>query len=436
MKNVLIMGAAGKDFHIFNMLYKNNPNAKVVCFTATQIPGIEERSFPKQLAGANYDADIPIYPESKLAQLIREHNIDEVVFAYSDVSNQYVMEKAALVNAAGADFKLVGLEEMMLKSDKPCIAVTAVRTGCGKSQTSRKIALLLRDRFNKKVAVIRHPMPYGDLVKQEVQKFSGYEDLDAAECTIEEREEYEPYIENGITVYAGVNYEKILREAEKDADIIIWDGGNNDMPFVKPDLYFVVADPLRENHEILYYPGIVNFCAADYIIINKENSAKEESIKTIEQNAKIFNPNAKIIHADSVLALNQDPKEKRVICVEDGPSITHGEMPYGAATVKAKELGLEIINAKEFAVGTIKETYQKYKHLSYALPAMGYSKQQIADLKETIEKSNAEAVIYATPINLERLLKLSIPCYRVKYELKEKNIALEEVLKNFLDKVF
>jgi len=433
MKKVIIMGAAGKDFHIFNMIYKNNPNERVFCFTATQIPGIEERKFPKELAGNNYEEDIPIFPEEKLPELISQHNIDEVVFAYSDVSNQYVMERAALVNASGANFKLIGLKDFMLKSEKLTIAVTAVRTGCGKSQTSRKIAKLLQEKFNKKVAVIRHPMPYGDLIKQEVQKFCSYEDLDKAECTIEEREEYEPYIENGIVVYAGVNYEKILREAEKEADVIIWDGGNNDMPFIKPNLYFVVTDPLRKNHEKLYYPGNVNFIAADYIVINKENSAKEEDINIIVENARQLNPDAKIIHADSKLILSQNPKEKRVLCIEDGPTITHGEMPYGAATVKAKELGLEIINAKEFAVGTIKETFQKYKHLSFALPAMGYSKQQIEDLKETILKSNAEAIIYATPINLERLLALDIPCYRVKYELEEKNIKLENILKEFLE---
>ena len=432
-KKVIIMGAAGRDFHNFNVVYRDNEEYEVVAFTATQIPNISGRKYPAELAGKLYPEGIPIYDEKELPKLIKEHEVDEVVFSYSDVSYNYVMGKAAIANVAGADFKLLSPEHTMLKSNKPVIAVCAVRTGCGKSQFSRKIFEILSRKIN--VVAIRHPMPYGDLAKQRCQRFASYEDLDKHECTIEEREEYEPYIEMGGVVYAGVDYEEILRNAEKEANVIIWDGGNNDYPFYKPDLHITIADPHRPGHELSYYPGEINLRMADIVVINKIDTAKEENIKKVEENIKKTNPSAKIIKATSPIEVEGDIKGKRVLVVEDGPTLTHGEMPYGAGTVAAQQNGAEIIDASKYAVGSIKETFEKYPHLKKILPAMGYGKQQIRELEETINAADCDAVLAATPINLARLINVNKPVIRVRYGVgKDTEKELEEVLDKFLSK--
>ncbi len=432
-KKVIIMGAAGRDFHNFNVVYRDNEEYEVVAFTATQIPNISGRKYPAELAGKLYPEGIPIYDEKELPKLIKEHEVDEVVFSYSDVSYNYVMGKAAIANVAGADFKLLSPEHTMLKSNKPVIAVCAVRTGCGKSQFSRKIFEILSRKIN--VVAIRHPMPYGDLAKQRCQRFASYEDLDKHECTIEEREEYEPYIEMGGVVYAGVDYEEILRNAEKEANVIIWDGGNNDYPFYKPDLHITIADPHRPGHELSYYPGEINLRMADIVVINKIDTAKEENIKKVEENIKKTNPSAKIIKATSPIEVEGDIKGKRVLVVEDGPTLTHGEMPYGAGTVAAQQNGAEIIDASKYAVGSIKETFEKYPHLEKILPAMGYGKQQIRELEETINAADCDAVLAATPINLARLINVNKPVIRVRYGVgKDTEKELEEVLDKFLSK--
>ncbi|MCD6448052.1 MAG: GTPase [Thermoplasmata archaeon] len=432
-KKVIIMGAAGRDFHNFNVVYRDNEEYEVVAFTATQIPNISGRKYPAELAGKLYPDGIPIYDEKELPKLIKEHEVDEVVFSYSDVSYNYVMGKAAIANVAGADFKLLSPEHTMLKSNKPVIAVCAVRTGCGKSQFSRKIFEILSRKIN--VVAIRHPMPYGDLAKQRCQRFASYEDLEKHECTIEEREEYEPYIEMGGVVYAGVDYEEILRNAEKEADVIIWDGGNNDYPFYKPDLHITIADPHRPGHELSYYPGEINLRMADIVVINKIDTAKEENIKKVEENIKKTNPNAKIIKATSPIEVEGDIKGKRVLVVEDGPTLTHGEMPYGAGTVAAQQNGAEIIDASRYAVGSIKETFEKYPHLEKILPAMGYGRQQIRELEETINAADCDAVLAATPINLARLINVNKPVIRVRYGVgKDTEKELEEVLNEFLSK--
>ena len=432
-KKVIIMGAAGRDFHNFNVVYRDNEEYEVVAFTATQIPNISGRKYPAELAGKLYPDGIPIYDEKELPKLIKEHGVDEVVFSYSDVSYNYVMGKAAIANVAGADFKLLSPEHTMLKSNKPVIAVCAVRTGCGKSQFSRKIFEILSRKIN--VVAIRHPMPYGDLAKQRCQRFASYEDLEKHECTIEEREEYEPYIEMGGVVYAGVDYEEILRNAEKEADVIIWDGGNNDYPFYKPDLHITIADPHRPGHELSYYPGEINLRMADIVVINKIDTAKEENIKKVEENIKKTNPNAKIIKATSPIEVEGDVKGKRVLVVEDGPTLTHGEMPYGAGTVAAQQNGAEIIDASRYAVGSIKETFEKYPHLEKILPAMGYGRQQIRELEETINAADCDAVLAATPINLARLINVNKPVIRVRYGVgKDTEKELEEVLNEFLSK--
>jgi len=432
-KKVIIMGAAGRDFHNFNVVYRDNEEYEVVAFTATQIPNISGRKYPAELAGKLYPEGIPIYDEKELPKLIKEHEVDEVVFSYSDVSYNYVMGKAAIANVAGADFKLLSPEHTMLKSNKPVIAVCAVRTGCGKSQFSRKIFEILSRKIN--VVAIRHPMPYGDLAKQRCQRFASYEDLEKHECTIEEREEYEPYIEMGGVVYAGVDYEEILRNAEKEANVIIWDGGNNDYPFYKPDLHITIADPHRPGHELSYYPGEINLRMADIVVINKIDTAKEENIKKVEENIKKTNPSAKIIKATSPIEVEGDIKGKRVLVVEDGPTLTHGEMPYGAGTVAAQQNGAEIIDASKYAVGSIKETFEKYPHLEKILPAMGYGKQQIRELEETINAADCDAVLAATPINLARLINVNKPVIRVRYGVgKDTEKELEEVLDKFLSK--
>ncbi|MCD6573720.1 MAG: GTPase, partial [Thermoplasmata archaeon] len=378
-KKVVIMGAAGRDFHNFNVVFRDNEEYEVVAFTATQIPNITGRKYPPELAGKLYPDGIPIYDEKDLPEIVKKYGIDEAVFSYSDVSYNEVMHKGAIANAAGADFKLLSPEHTMLKSKKPVIAVCAVRTGCGKSQFSRKIFELLSKK--RKVVAIRHPMPYGDLAKQRCQRFASYEDLDRHECTIEEREEYEPYIDMGGVVYAGVDYEEILKEAEKEADVIIWDGGNNDYPFYKPDLHIVIADPHRAGHELSYYAGEINLRMADVVIINKIDTAKDEDIKKIEENVRNANPKAKIIKATSPIKIEGDIKGKRVLVVEDGPTLTHGEMKFGAGTIAAMKENAEIIDARKYAVGSIKETFEKYSHLEKILPAMGYGEEQIRDLE-------------------------------------------------------
>jgi predicted GTPase len=430
-RKVIIMGAAGRDFHNFNTYYKKNQNYEVVAFTAEQIMGIDDRKYPEELSGELYPNGIPIYPETKLKELIKEHNIDEVALSYSDLPYEYVMNRSALVNAAGATFVLLGLNDTQIKSSKKLIGVCAVRTGCGKSQTSRAIVKSLKNA-GKTVAAIRHPMPYGDLVKQKVQAFRELNDLEKHECTIEEMEEYEPYINEGLSIFAGVDYQAILDEAEKEGELILWDGGNNDFSFYKTDLLITVADPLRAGHEMKYYPGEVNFRAADVILINKVNSATEEQIKIIEDNVKKVNPKARIIRAESVLTLEDDIelKGKKVLVIEDGPTVTHGEMGIGAGYVYAKEHGAEIIDATKNAVGLIKSTFEKNKHLQYVLPAMGYSEQQVKDLETTINNSECELVVSGTPINLNRLVKANKPIVHVKYALAEKAVKeLEEVLK-------
>ncbi len=428
----LIMGAAGRDFHNFNVFFRDNPDYQVVAFTATQIPNIEGRQYPPELAGSLYPQGIPIFPESELVRLIGEHAIEQVVFAYSDVPYAYVMHKASEVLAAGADFRLMGLNSTQLKSTKPVVSVCAVRTGCGKSQTTRRISLILR-QMGFKVAAIRHPMPYGNLVVQRVQRFAELDDLDEYECTIEEREEYEPHIDNGVIVYAGVDYEAILRQAEEEADIILWDGGNNDLPFYKPDLHIVVADPHRPGHEVSYHPGEANARMADVFVINKVDTADPEAVLAVHENLRALQPAATIIEAASPLFVD-DPtaiQGKRVLVVEDGPTLTHGEMSYGAGWVAARRFGAaEIIDPRPFAVGSIKATYAKYPTTGDVLPAMGYGEAQMKELEQTINNSDAELVVIGTPIDLGRILKINKPAQRVRYELQEiGQPTLEDILK-------
>ncbi|RPI74075.1 MAG: GTPase [Ignavibacteriales bacterium] len=432
-KNILIMGAAGRDFHNFNTVYRDNDEYNVVAFTATQIPNIEGRLYPQELAGKNYPDGIKIYEESRLVQLIKELKVDEVVFSYSDVPFNYVMNKASIVNSTGADFKLLDAGRTMIKSSKPVIAVLAVRTGAGKSQTSRKIVNILRDA-GKKVVAVRHPMPYGDLVKQKVQRFGTYDDLKKHECTIEEIEEYEPHVARGGVIYAGVDYEAILREAEKEAEIILWDGGNNDTSFYKADLTFTVVDPHRPGHEMTYYPGNTSLRMADVAVINKIDSADPENVKIVKKNIKDVNPGAIIIEAESTVSAD-DPeliKGKRVLVIEDGPTLTHGEMKYGAGTIAAKRLGAsEIIDPRPYTVDSITETFKKYPNIGVLLPAMGYGEKQMKDLEETINKTDCDSVVIGTPIDLGRLLKINKPSTRVKYDLNEKgNVTLESVMKS------
>jgi len=434
-KKVIIMGAAGRDFHNFNVYFRNNDAYEVVAFTATQIPGIEGRVYPTELAGPSYPKGIPIYPEEKLPDLIRQYDVDEVVFAYSDVSHEYVMHKASTALASGADFRLMGPKTTMLKAKVPVVAVGAVRTGSGKSQTSRQVAKILKSK-GLRVAAIRHPMPYGDLRKQIWQRFASYEDLDKHQCTIEEREEYEPHIDNGIIVYAGVDYAEILREAEKEADIIVWDGGNNDMPFYKPDLNIVVADPHRAGHELLYHPGETNIRMANVVIVNKVDTADPAKVKQVKENIKTLNPNATVLDAASPITVDKPEliRGKRVLAIEDGPTITHGSMPYGAAVIIAKNLGAsEIVDPRPYAVGSIKEAYKKYPHLGALLPALGYGEKQVAELKETIDRVPCDVVVLGTPIDLRRVITIKQPTVRAKYELKVLGpVSLEQILQEFL----
>jgi predicted GTPase len=431
-KNVLIMGAAGRDFHNFNVVFRNNPDYKVVAFTATQIPNIHGRVYPAQLAGKLYPDGIKIYDESELVDLIKKLKVDEVVFSYSDVPFNYVMTKASIVNAAGASFKLLGAPETMIKSTKPLVAVLAVRTGSGKSQTSRKIVRLLRDA-GKKVVAIRHPMPYGDLVKQKVQRFGSLEDLKTHECTIEEIEEYEPHIALGGVIYAGVDYEAILREAEKEADVILWDGGNNDTSFYKADVTFTVVDPHRAGHELCYYPGNTSLRMADAAIINKIDSADADKILKVRNNIRSVNPDAVIIDGASPIFVDNPEviRGKRVLVVEDGPTLTHGEMEYGAGTIAAMNYGAkEIIDPRPYTVKSITKTYEKYPMIGKLLPAMGYGDDQMKDLEDTINKTDCDSVVIGTPIDLGRILKINKPATRVMYELQEiGGNTVESVLK-------
>ena len=428
----IIMGAAGRDFHNFNVYFRDNPDYEVVAFTATQIPDIEGRTYPAELAGKLYPKGIPIFAESDLLKLVHEKNVDQVIFAYSDVPHEVVMHKASAVLAAGADFRLMGMKSTQLKSRKPVVSVCAVRTGSGKSQTTRRVSLILRG-MGFKVAAIRHPMPYGDLVKQAVQRYASYSDLDKYECTIEEREEYEPHLDNGVIVYAGVDYEKILRQAEQEVDIILWDGGNNDFSFYVSDFRIVVADPHRPGHELSYHPGETNVNSADVFVINKVDTADAENVIKVRQNLAKVNPNAVIIEAASPLFVD-DPaaiRGKRVLVIEDGPTLTHGEMAYGAGYVAARRFGAaEIVDPRPFAVKSIKATYEKYPKTGPILPAMGYGEAQTRDLEATINGADVDMVLIGTPIDLKRVIKINKPAQRVRYELQEiGQPTLEDLLK-------
>ena len=426
------MGAGGRDFHNFNILFRNNPDFEVIAFTATQIPNIDKRIYPASLAGFLYPKGIPIFPERDVAKLIKKNKVKEVIFSYSDVSHKGVMNKASLVLSLGADFRLVNPADTMLESKVSVVSVCAVRTGCGKSPVTRRIAKILKEA-GKKAVVIRHPMPYGNLAKQKVQRFEGLEDLDKEDCTIEEREEYEPLINQGVVVYAGVDYEKILKEAEKEADIIIWDGGNNDTPFINPNLNIVVVDPYRVGHETSYHPGETNLRMADVILINKENTAKPVWVSELKKNIEAVNPEAVIINAHSDISVDKPEfiKDKRVLVVEDGPTITHGEMPYGAGLLAAKNYrAKEIIDPTAMARGSLRETFKRYPHIQGVIPAMGYGKEQIKDLESTIKTIYSDAIISATPIDLSRVIKISQPVVKVSYEIREIGKPdLSEVLK-------
>lgn len=435
----LIMGAAGRDFHNFNTVYRDNKDYKVVAFSATQIPDIEGRVYPAVLAGELYPEGIPIHDEKDLEKLIKEQNVDEVVFAYSDVPHEYVMHKASQVNAAGANFKLIGAKQTQVMSTKPVVSVCAVRTGCGKSQTTRRVSLILRE-MGYKVAAIRHPMPYGDLAKQAVQRFADYSDLDKHECTIEEREEYEPHIDNGVIVYAGVDYEAILRQAEQEVDIVLWDGGNNDFPFYKSNLEIVVADPHRPGHELTYYPGEQNARTADVFVINKVDTASPDDVILVRDNLHRLNPNAIIIEGASPLFVDDSDmiRGKRVLVVEDGPTLTHGGMKYGAGYVAARRFGAaDIVDPRPFAVKSIAETYEKYPETGNILPAMGYGESQMRDLEETIAAADVDLIVIGTPIDLTRVIKIDKPSQRVRYELQEiGQPTLEDLIKQkLLDKI-
>ena len=416
----IIMGAAGRDFHNFNVYFRDNPTYQVVAFTATQIPNIEGRRYPPQLAGNLYPEGIPIHPEADLADLIGRHQVEQVIFAYSDVPHEYVMHRASETLAAGADFRLMGTRSTMLKSNKPVVSVCAVRTGCGKSQTTRHVCDLLQ-QMDQKVVAIRHPMPYGDLAAQAVQRFATYDDLEHHKCTIEEREEYEPHIDRGVVVYAGVDYGRILEQAETEADVIVWDGGNNDLSFYQPDLHIVVADPHRAGHELRYHPGEANLRTADVVVVNKVDTADAEGIIQVRRSVYKVNPRAAIVEAASPIFVD-DPdaiRGKRVLAIEDGPTLTHGEMTYGAGVVAARRFGAaELVDPRPYAVRSIAATFEKYPHIHSLLPAMGYGDEQIADLEETVNRTECDLVLAATPIDLQRLINVRHPMDRVRYELQ------------------
>lgn len=437
IKRIIIMGAAGRDFHNFNVLYRDNGDVEVIAFTATQIPDIEGRMYPPALAGPNYPKGIPIHPEEELLTLIGKYKIDEVVFSYSDVSYDYVMDKAAYVMSCGARFAVEGGQPTMIQSKKPVVSVCAVRTGCGKSQTTRRVAEILLN-MGLKVVAIRHPMPYGDLTRQTCQRFATLNDLKKHKCTIEEMEEYEPHINQGIVVYAGIDYEMIVRKAEKEADVILWDGGNNDMSFYRSDLYITLVDPHRPGHEISYYPGQNNLLMADVIVINKMNTAPIDGIDEVRRNIRNYNPEAIVVDAASPISV-EDPdliKGKRVLVIEDGPTTTHGEMGYGAGMMAASKYGAaEIIDPRPYTVGLITEMFEKYPEIGPLLPAMGYSGKQVTDLQKTIEKTKCDTAIIATPIDLRRVIKIKRPSVRVSYDLQEIGKPdLADVIQKWLNK--
>jgi predicted GTPase len=418
MRRVVIMGAAGRDFHDFNVVYRDDPETTVVAFTATQIPGIAGRRYPAALAGTQYPQGIPIVAEDELEELIRREGVELVVFAYSDVSHEYVMHMASRVLAAGADFELLGLRSTMLASSRPVVAVCAVRTGAGKSQTTRKVGALLAEA-GLKVVVVRHPMPYGDLAAQRLQRFASYADLDTQNTTIEEREEYEPHLDAGRIVYAGVDYEAILRAAEAESDIVLWDGGNNDLPFFAPDLHIVVADPLRVGHELRYHPGEANLRAADVVVINKVDEATPDAVVTLRATIGQVNPRAAIVDARSALTLDRPIEGRTVAVVEDGPTLTHGEMTYGAGIVAARRFGATPVDPRPYAVGGLADILARYPRLEALLPAMGYGATQVGELEATLNAIPADLVLAATPIDLTRIMKLTKPVVRVRYELDE-----------------
>lgn len=434
---ILIMGAAGRDFHNFNLVFRENVACQVVAFTATQIPNIEGRTYPATLAGPLYPDGIPIFPEDELVDLIRKFSVDEVIFAYSDVSHETVMHRASVALAAGADFRLLGPKATMLKSKRPVVAICAVRTGSGKSQTTRAVAEALK-AMGKRVVVVRHPMPYGDLTRQAVQRFATMDDLTNENVTIEEREEYERHIAGGLIVFAGADYEKILRRAEEEADIILWDGGNNDMPFFQPDLLFVVADPHRPGHELIFYPGETNLRMADVVVINKIDSASHENIARVRENIRMANANAVIVEAASPISVDEADAEtirgKRVLVVEDGPTLTHGDMSFGAGFLAARKFGAgEIIDPRPYAVGSIGKAFQCYPKTGPVLPALGYGAKQIAELEATMNAAPVDLVLIATPIDLRRIIKIKHPTVRVRYELKEiGHPTLADILKEKL----
>jgi len=421
-KSVVIAGAGGRDFHNFNVHFRDNPEFNVIAFTATQIPNIDDRRYPPPLAGKLYPQGIPIVPETQLVELVKKHRIDQVVFAYSDVSHQYVMELGARVMAAGADFVLMGAKHTMLKAKVPVVSICAVRTGSGKSQTTRRVIKLLQ-KTGKRVVAIRHPMPYGNLVKQKVQRFAILADLDLHECTIEEREEYEPHIAAGIVVYAGVDYGAILKKAQQEADVIVWDGGNNDIPFYQPDLEIVIADPHRPGHEQTYYPGLTNVLRADVVILNKVETANPQDVRFLRDNIRRLNPRATIIEAASPIFVENPAvlAGKRVLCIEDGPTLTHGGMTYGVAVLAAERFGAaELVDPRPYLAGDFQSVFQKYKHLKNLLPAIGYGEQQIRDLQATIDAVPCDAIIIGTPIDLRRMIDFhGKPSVRVSYELQE-----------------
>ncbi len=433
-RRVVIMGAAGRDFHNFNLVYRDREAFEVVAFTATQIPDIAGRVYPTELAGSLYPHGIPIHQENDLPKLMAENNIDDVVFAYSDVPHEYVMHKASLVNALGANFLLLGAEETMVKSKRPVVSICAVRTGCGKSQTTRSVAEILTAR-GKRVVVIRHPMPYGDLAEQIWQRFGEYDDMIKEKCTIEEMEEYEPHIARGNIVYAGVDYERILEEAEKEADVVLWDGGNNDTSFYVPDVLMVVADPHRVGHELSYYPGEQNLRSADAVIINKEDTATREDIESLVRNIESVNPSAAIVHAESPVTFDEDVdlRGKRVLVIEDGPTLTHGGMKIGAGTVAAEQAGAILVDAREHARGKIAEMFRTYPGVGTLLPAAGYSPEQVADLEATVNAVDCDHVIIGTPIDLRKIIDIERPSVRVRYDLKVVGgPSLEEILEDVL----
>jgi predicted GTPase len=434
----LIVGAAGRDFHNYNMLYRDNPEYTVVAFTAAQIPDIAGRKYPAALAGSLYPKGIPIYEEKDLEILIKKYSVEEVIFSYSDVTYRHVMSIGSRVTAAGAHFKILSAGSTMIKSKKPVISICAVRTGSGKSQTTRKVSSILQG-MGYKVAAIRHPMPYGDLEKQKVQRFATVADLKKHNCTIEEMEEYEPHIESGTIIYAGVDYAAIVAQAEKESDIILWDGGNNDLPFYQPDLHIVVADPLRAGNELTYYPSEANLRLADVIIINKIDSATPDSVTMLRENIRTVNNHARIVDAASPISIEHGEKimGKRVLVIEDGPTLTHGEMKFGAGTVAAQKFGAkELVDPRPYATGEIKKTYETYPKIGILLPAMGYSDKQVKDLEVTINKVPCDAVIIGTPIDLNRIVKIKKPAFRVTYELQEiGEPSLKTILKEFVAKI-